>query len=177
MTIRPATLADAEGLARVHVDTWRSAYRGIVPDEVLDTLSYAGRAARWHEILLRTEGTTVNLVAEEEGQVVGFASGGPMREGPPGVDGELYALYVRAEAQGRGLGRRLTQAAAAWLHTHGYHSMLVLVLADNPACHFYERLGGHYVGAASITIGGVDLAERAYVWDDLTTLLPQEPSR
>ena len=177
MKIRPATLDDPDGLARVHIDTWRAAYRGIVPDAVLDGLSYPARAERWREILLRTTGATITLVAEDAGQVVGFAGAGSMREGPDGYDGELWALYVQPEYQGRGLGRQLTVAAAEWLHAAGYRSMLVLVLADNPSRHFYERLGGRYVGEASINIGGADLREAAYGWDNLAAWLDDEAQR
>lgn len=174
MNIRPATLDDPEGLARVHVDTWRAAYRGIVPDATLDGLSYARRAEQWREILLRATGTAITLVAEDDGQVVGFASAGPARMGPESYDGELWGLYVRPEYQGRGLGRQLTVAAAEWLRAVGYRSMLVLVLTDNPARAFYEHLGGRYVGEASINIGGADLREAAYGWDDLAAWLAAE---
>lgn len=174
MIYRLATLDDIHDLARVHVDTWRSAYASIVPDDYLASLSYANRAERWREILLRTEGTTATWVAEDEGQVVGFASVGPIREGPVGFDGEMYAIYVHPDYQGQGIGRHLAGLAAAWLRDQGYRSMLVLVLADNqPARRFYEALGGRYVGQGSIVIGGADLREAAYGWDDLTALLPE----
>jgi len=49
--VRRATPADAAGIARVHVDAWRATYRGIVPDEHLDALSYEGRQGMWSRIL------------------------------------------------------------------------------------------------------------------------------
>ena len=44
MRIRTATADDASGMARVHVDTWRTAYRDILPASVLSALSYEARA-------------------------------------------------------------------------------------------------------------------------------------
>ena len=40
VTIRPAEISDALGIARVHVNAWRETYKGIIPDSVLDALSY-----------------------------------------------------------------------------------------------------------------------------------------
>jgi arginine/ornithine N-succinyltransferase beta subunit len=90
--VRPAHLDDEETIARVHVDTWRTTYRGIVPDERLAKLDYARSAENWRRILT-PESKTRLFVAEDEGaQVVGFACGGPLRVPVAGFDGELYAI-------------------------------------------------------------------------------------
>ncbi len=41
--VRDATSADAPAIARIHIDSWRSTYRGIVPHEYLAELSYRER--------------------------------------------------------------------------------------------------------------------------------------
>lgn len=46
-SIRGATVADAEGIAHIHVASWRSTYRGIMPDALLAGLSMERRAANW----------------------------------------------------------------------------------------------------------------------------------
>ena len=174
--IRKAGVADAAAIAKVHVDTWRSSYRGIVPDSVLDGLSYDDREARWRERLSgRGRGF---LVAEDDaGDVVGFAWGGPQRSGVPEYAGEFYALYVLPDRQRQGVGRLLTASVAGELVERGMRSMLVWALADSPYRRFYESLGGRLLDKqAFYSSNGVELPEVAYGWADLGVLVgPSEP--
>src|SRR5215472_10508942 len=103
--VRDAQAGDATAIANVHVATWRTAYRGLLPDEFLRSLAEAGYEARWKRNL--QEGTALVYVASEGDKIVGFASGGRERAGESGFEGELYAIYVLEEAQGRGHGHRL----------------------------------------------------------------------
>lgn len=172
MNIRTAKPGDAAGIARVHVDSWRTTYPGILPAEVLASLSYQRRETAWVELLARQEG--VVLVAEDpSGQIVGFASGGPNREDNPQFAGELYAIYLLTTAQGKGLGRRLTRATTAWLAEHGMHSMLVWVAAANPSRRFYESLGGQYVESRIAVVGGVEIEEVSYGWPGTVIILKE----
>src|ERR1700694_2786198 len=90
--VRPAELDDAEGIARVHVATWRSAYRGLLPDDFLASLSEANYTERWRRVI--GDGLSRVFVVEEANGISGFASGGRERAGEVGFAGELYALYV-----------------------------------------------------------------------------------
>ncbi len=170
--IRAATPADAAPIARVHVDTWRATYVGIVSAEHLAGLSYPDMESRWEKILTTDQPATSNFVAETDvGKVVGFASGGPEREGNQTYRGEIYAIYVLKEHQGKGIGRRLVSALAERFLANGLGSMLAWVLTDNhPACRFYESLGGEQVGRKKSTIGGTNLEEVAYGWRDIASL-------
>ena len=152
--IRPADPSDAGAMARVHVDTWRSTYGGIVPAKHLASLSCRDRESKWFDILTTASPNTSNFVAEtESGDVVGFADGGPEREGNQTYRGELYAVYVLERYQRRGVGHRLVSAVAQRLISDGMYSMLVWVLQGNgPACRFYESLGGQRVGRQTIAI-------------------------
>ena len=170
--IREAVPTDAGPITRVHVDTWRTSYAGIVPDEHLAGLSYGDREAVWGQILSSNKPAQCNLVAETDGgEIVGFAGGGPEREGDEVYRGELYAIYLLQEHQGRGIGRRLACAVAQGLLSSGFDSMLLWVLEDNrPARRFYESLGGEQVGRKTIAIGGAALVELSYGWRDITGL-------
>ena len=169
--IREARPEDAPAIARVHVDSWRSTYTGIVPDEHLAALSYERREQGWRDALSNPDHPNFVYVAEDEaGNVVGFACGGPEREGHPDYKGELYAIYLFAQSQHRGLGRQLTQAIARRLVNASISSMLVWVLAGNPGRAFYEALGGQYLFEKKITIGEKELVEVAYGWQDIRTL-------
>ncbi|MBW4636255.1 MAG: GNAT family N-acetyltransferase [Iphinoe sp. HA4291-MV1] len=73
--------------------------------------------------------------------------------------------------QGQGIGSRLTLTLVKKLYELGFHSMLVWVLADNPACGFYEALGGHKIYEKQDEIGGIILNEIAYGWRDTLALI------
>jgi len=165
--IRLAQVEDAPAIARVHIDTWRTAYAGIVLAEHLARLSYERCEARWLPYLCDPQGETRTFVAEARGQVVAFASGGPARDPLPGLDGELYNLYVLEAFQGKGYGRLLVAQLAQDLAIQGYHSLIAWVVKDNPACRFYERLGGRLVGGKTVKVGGQALVDVAYGWPDL----------
>lgn len=166
MIVREATHTDVPIIAKVHVDTWRTTYRGIVPDEHLANLSYERRASSWYNILNHApKNGYFTYVAEDEfGEIIGFASGGEERTGDPVYKGELMAIYILQNQQGKGIGRCLVQAVAKKLYLSGITSMLVWVLVDNPACQFYAALGGKPVHEKEIEIGDKPLIEVAYGW-------------
>ena len=161
--VRPATPEDAPGIADVHVATWRTTYRGLLPDDFLASLSEEHYAERWRRVI--GEGSSRVFVVDLPERIVGFASGGRERAGESGFAGELYALYVLDGAQRHGHGRELVRAVAGALEEMEMPDMIVWVLRDNaPARHFYERLGGVYVRAQPITIGSATLEEVSYGW-------------
>ena len=178
ITIREARCDDVGGIARVHVEGWRTTYRGIVPDDFLAKLTYEDREQRWRNILCDEASSPIVYVAEDEsGQIVGFASGGPERTGDPVYLGELYAVYLLESHRRQGIGRRLVFRVAERLYQYGLNSMLVWVLAANPARHFYESLQAQFVQTQPIEIGGVTLEEVAYGWPDILVLRKLARSR
>src|SRR5262249_43465824 len=156
-----AQIADAEGIATVHVDAWRETYRGIVPDEVLNQLNYESRAQNWRRRIGACRQCL--FVAEIAGQIVGFVNAGPGREAPGGFDSEIYAIYLMRAYQGRGTGAALYRAAVQWLAEQGFQNMFLWVLADNPARSFYERMGGIEFGSKTTELGK-PLLEVSYGW-------------
>ncbi|MGG3007122.1 N-acetyltransferase family protein [Geobacillus stearothermophilus] len=166
--IRKATWADAPAIASVHVESWKTTYGGIVPDAYLETLTVEEKQTLWEKVLRQSNHSV--FVAEENGRVVGFVSGGRNRASDGSAaqyDGELYAIYLLKEAQGKGLGRQLVQALVGDLTQKGIHSLAVWVLTDNPSRGFYERLGGEKVAEERVEIGGKALRERCYGWQDI----------
>jgi ribosomal protein S18 acetylase RimI-like enzyme len=178
MRIREATPNDIPGIARVHIDTWRTAYVDIVPAAHLAGLSYEQRESRWRENLSSQGDGSFTLVADADGSVVGFAGGGPERDGLSGYDGELYGLYVLAAYQRQGIGRELTLTVARRLAAGGFKAMILWALKDNTKTRaFYEAMGGVSAGEKTITIGGAQLIEVAYGWPDLTHWLSRQEQR
>ncbi len=179
--IREATIADAQALAVVHVTSWQSTYRGAFPDEVLDNLSVEQRAATWRQSFEKPERKDFVLVAEAAatqtaaaGQVVGFAIVGPETKGLPDYSHELYAIYLLAEYQRQGIGRRLVTAVAERLLAEGMPGMAVWVLKQNQARHFYERIGAQPISDGFVEVGGQEYATQGYGWQNIAVILGEE---
>ena len=151
MNIRKAVSADALGIAKAHVDSWRSAYRGLVPDDRLARLDYTRGAERFRESITREE--EIIYVAENAEGIVGFLALGPCRDA--GIDsattGEVYALYIADEYWRKGIGRVMSSEADGILRSRGYSSVVLWVFEDNERARlFYEAMGFVADGARKI---------------------------
>jgi ribosomal protein S18 acetylase RimI-like enzyme len=167
-TIRPATIQDAERIANVHTETWRSAYRDLLP-EPLGELTPEVQRERWEESLSQTK-RTGTVVAEAGGEIVGFASFGPEPGNDYHYQGELYAIYVLPAYQQRGIGAQLLAEAARGLLGRGLPNMMAWVLSSNPARAWFEKRGGRFLREREVEFGGTKMWESAYGWDDLGQL-------
>jgi GNAT superfamily N-acetyltransferase len=154
--IRPGKPEDADGVARVHVETWQAAYAHALPRDRLATLDLAERAE-----LHRHRPPT--FVADLDGEIAGFVSVGASRD--EGFDGELYAIYVHPAHWGTGVGRALIAAGEQELAKLGHRDAILWVLDDNPrARRFYELAGWSTDGVArNIQVFGFDVPEIRYV--------------
>jgi ribosomal protein S18 acetylase RimI-like enzyme len=156
--IRRAVPDDAGRLARVHVETWREAYRGILPGNYLDSLSVAPRVGWWKRYV---GNDAVVHVAEVDAAVVGFCS-----VGASDLDGwgEVFALYVHPTEWGEGHGRRLIEAGEVSLRDAGFTRALLWVLERNDrARSFYERQGWRMGKPFRVEeIGGAQVSEVRY---------------
>jgi ribosomal protein S18 acetylase RimI-like enzyme len=163
--VRPARRGDATAIGRIHVETWRDSYAGLLPDRELLRMSTEIEGGRWERSLAGSEKV---LVAEEEGTVIGFGSCGRCRIRTLPYDGEVYTLYVAPDFQGRGAGRALLTALFRDLAAAGLHSALIWVLKENQSRFFYEAMGGRYIAERDEVFWGVAVSEIAYGWDALT---------
>ena len=139
MILRPAEPADAMGVARVHVRAWQVGYKGLLPDNYLETLKPEDRARRYNF------GSTdplvpATLVAVEAGEISGFATTAPARDPDAKGCGEVFALYVDPDRWARGIGASLIGAARERLLDMGFRSAVLWVMAGNVrAERFYRR--------------------------------------
>ncbi len=168
MIIREPILSDVSNIAKIHVDTWRTAYRGIVPDKYLEELSYEKKAKAWESIINgEIKDSRYIFIAEDEDHgVIGFVTCGAEREGDAVYRGELYAIYVTDEYQNSGVGGLLFKRVTEKLIELGFNSMLIWALEDNhKARRFYEIKGGKKIKEKCVDIGGEKLKEVAYGWE------------
>jgi len=172
ITIRRAVVDDATAVAEVHVASWRTTYPGIVDQAYIDSLSVPERAAAWGRRLATDSDTEpdVLVAVDADGDIVGFISGGAIRDPIAGCDAELYAIYLLDSMQQKGVGRRLVREWAGLALASGCHAAVVRVLAENPACSFYERLGAERLRDTQFTIAGKPYPERWYGWRNLYDL-------
>src|SRR4051794_15411678 len=166
-SLRAAGTGEAVALAHVHVESWRTTYAGIVPNQYLAGLDETLRVKLWQEWL---SGGAIVLVAERKGQLVGFAHAGRIREAVETADAEIYSLYLLRESQGRGIGRALLTEMSAVLKQQGFKSIALWVLERNNARGFYQSCGGRLAASKVIEIGGARLMEVAYWWPDLASI-------
>jgi len=146
MLVRPAGSSDAREIARIHIQTWRTAYAGILPDGFLAGMDLDARIAMWLQIIEGRIAPTQTFVAVDEDGTAGFVSVGAYRpdEGTaaePGV-GEIYAIYVDPDRWANGVGHALMETATGHLMVHGFREIRLWVYEANPRARtFYERCG------------------------------------
>ena len=169
ITIRAARPADARGIARLDIETWRTTYAGMVSASYLVGLSERRRELGWRSVILR-EPRDVRIAVEARGAIRGFGSCGPNR-GDRFFSGEVFTLYVAPDWQNQGIGRRLLIALFRRLVAVGRRSAIIWVLRDNPSRFFYERLGAHQVSHKPLVVGGSAVEAVAYGWHDLPGFL------
>ncbi|MEK4485613.1 GNAT family N-acetyltransferase [Psychrobacillus sp. FSL H8-0484] len=168
MKVREAKLSDANGIALVHVDSWRTTYRSILPDEYLMNLSYKRRKQLWETNIPKGN---VFVAENDEGKIVGFASGGKERSGKyKEYEGELSSIYILEEYQGQGIGRLLVKSVIKEIQNSGINTMLVLVLEENNSRRFYEAIGGKQINKVVVEIAGKKINELVYGWDNIRNI-------
>jgi GNAT superfamily N-acetyltransferase len=157
--IRPASAADVDAIAAVHVACWKSAYRGILEASVLEALRVEERARRWQDWI---SGPGVHvLVAVRGSRVIGFTRLCPAAPvaSPPESSAEVSHLYVDPSEQGGGIGLALLTRAFGLARESGYRTGLLWVLERNAAARaFYERFG--------LTPDGARHTDPAYLGND-----------
>jgi ribosomal protein S18 acetylase RimI-like enzyme len=160
--IRRAKPADAHSLASAHDESWRAAYRGIIPGPELEKLINR-RGPAWWDGAIR-KGSRISILVFGD-HVAGYANYGRNRAQSLPYQGEIYELYLRPEFQGLGFGRRLFSSARRDLAQSGMKSLVLWALSENEAAvEFYRTLGGRAVARSSEKFGDKTLDKVAYAW-------------
>ena len=165
---RRASIDDADAVARVHCESWRTTYPGLIPDHVIEAwCDLEKRTKGWREIIATRRATL--WLADQNDQVVGFADGGVAREPNDGFSGQLFGIYLLKSVQRQGVWRALVGHVFDDLRAKGYSNARVEVLATNStAIRFYQGLGARYVRDVPFEMMGETLVERVYGWDRLS---------
>src|SRR5688572_30811215 len=139
LVLREATIADLRPLAELHVRTYNETHVGPFGSGP----TYATRERQWRAKLLDADATHFALVLETPSrELVGFIWCHPTKDNP-GYAARLNKIYLLRGYQRRGLGKRMVTAAVDRLLENGLTSMVLFTEPDNePACRFYDQLGG-----------------------------------
>lgn len=137
LTFRPAVADDGRAIAEIHRDTWADTYTRWIPD-VVDGYDIGRSTENWSRYAT-ADGNRLT-VAENDGAMLGFACSGPARD----VEGagEVYAIYIRPERHGEGIGRTLMADALEWMADLGRPECILWVAEPSVRTRaFYERVG------------------------------------
>lgn len=167
--IRPAEPAEAAAIAALHCESWRSAYRGILPDALLDGPLELERARHWRDTFAALTADDAILVAERGAALVGFIA--VFAKGEPGFGALIDNLHVRPALTGGGIGRRLLGTAAARFAAAGASALHLWVYdANRPTLAFYKKLGGVVEEHGLERNGDLKIPHSRVVWRDLAAL-------
>lgn len=169
--IRDAHLDDAEGIARVHFESWKTSYRGIIDQSYLDAIVFEERLQFRKKIAQESQG--IHLVALCGDIIIGFCDAHTLRIDYKGITegqkfqriepGEVYGIYLLEDHKGKGIGRALFEETRLCLKKRGLSPFLLWALKDNKRARaFYERQGGILVDEISVKIGNQIYQEVAY---------------
>ncbi len=166
ITFREANIADTLAIAKVHVQSWRESFAGIVPQTFLEKMSVENRAKAFEK------GFTVDFykmfVAEtQENGIVGFADFGKIRDNQSKFEAELYAIYLLRDVQRKGIGGKLFDLGVKYLVANNMNSLSLTALEASPYKRFYEKMGGHLVERKTTNLEGKSYATVIYGWNKL----------
>ena len=162
----PARPGDAAAIAALHIESWRSAYRGLLPDEFLDGPIVPDRTRLWNErMVLPSAERRLVLKAMSGDALCGFVC--VLLDEEPQWGALLDNLHVRPALKGQGIGRQLFQAARDWVTrvAPGERMHLWVIEGNASARRFYDRQGGVVAERRIVeTVPGVEVAALRYVW-------------
>lgn len=171
MAIRAASADDFKAIARLHADSWRDAYRGLLPDGFINYEMDGELERYWRDVAL-SEKDFVLVDESQNGDIAGFIL----------VWGEempyIESLHVEPGRRSGGVGERLMRAAAEELQSRGFSTAHLWVMTGNPRARaFYERLGGHVTGEEPRDIFGYKALNYKVEWSDLSMIVNASPEQ
>lgn len=146
IAVRKAEIEDCRDLGRIHSESWKAAYKEIIPDSFLDMITAESREKRFADAMSR--GNERNFVAIRENEVVGFICIGKCRDDDlDDTFGEIWGIYLHPAYWRQGIGTSLMAFGLDCLKNEGFKRVSLWVLEKNEnARRFYEKFGFRYDG-------------------------------
>lgn len=148
-----------DDICRVYALSWKTAYRGMIPDDYLDALS----ETKWTSHLSKDSDRL--LLAIDHDKIVGVSTYSAARDSAMAGWGEIISLYLLPSYYRKGIGTKLLKAAIKELTDIGYRQLYLWVLEDNRSARsFYEQNGFIFSGDRQADqIGGKTVYELRYI--------------
>lgn len=138
--IRRAGVEDAHEISRIYALSWKTGYRGMIPQDYLDSLSEDYWTPKFQKWL--SEGTLRADLLFADGVPTGAVAYGKSRDEKLPEWGEIVSLYLRPEVFRRGCGTMLMEEAFRFFRGNGYRDCYLWVLRENERAQaFYRSLG------------------------------------
>ena len=157
VSVREAQPGDGPEIARIQIETWRTAYASILPAPVLDSLTAEAAEAAWGAAVQNPPSPHHHvLVAQEQHWLVGFAAVAPaddLEEGDPDPDAtsQVGPLLVELRWARRGHGSRLLAAAVDFARSDGMRRAIAWIpAADSASLDFLRSAGWEADGYARV---------------------------
>lgn len=163
LEIRYITKSDDKlAISKVYEESWKYAYKGIVPQDYLEDIP----EGQWAPNIEQED--RKNLVMVQEGMIIGTSGFGKSRMEEMNGFGEIISLYILPEYMGKGYGKLLLQAVVHELKKMGFGKVFLWVLEENQnARHFYEKCVFVQTECCLFSnIGGSELKEVQYCYQD-----------
>ncbi|MBG60328.1 MAG: hypothetical protein CMJ16_07710 [Peredibacter sp.] len=169
ITIRKATVEDAAEIANVHINSWREAYKSLLPQDFLDerALNFKNRYELWKRVTQNPNQVTLVAESTEHG-VVGMVNGTNGRDEDKKDWCEVWCIYLLEKYHGKKIGFNLLKQYFDIHSDKGFSKGYLWVLDNNPTIKFYEKVGGRYDGIDKEgEISGQKVKELMFVWDEI----------
>jgi len=167
MGVRYARFEDIKDIVKVQIDGWKTAYKGIVAEDYLNSLSYVTRQKKVED---SWKDGTFAVYESSTNEILGFSGFGERQnlelEGQDEYDCELGSIYVRPDCKGKGIGKDIFNFVSRELHNRGKTKMILWVLEDNlQSIEFYKKMGGEMVSKKEQEIGNETYSEISFGYD------------
>ena len=143
--IRKKQREDCSAVAHVVTVAWNETYKGIVPDDFLNSLYENEEERAINSYNKFNEKDNHQYVLEVDNNVVGFVNVGLSDETDYDNCGEIHAVYIINGYKGYGFGKKLIETGINELKEMGYDKMIFGCLVGNTSNKFYEHIGGKYI--------------------------------
>ena len=165
LIVRNIEEKDIPSVVDIQIDGWKSAYKGIVDNNILNSMN------RNERIEKRKNDYKQNgfIVAELNNQIVGFCRYIDSNKFTPNIsniDCELLALYVKPNLKYNGIGTKLFQFVTNEFKSKNKTKMILWCLKNNePSKKFYAKMGGKIIKERTIEIGEKEYLEVGFEYN------------
>jgi ribosomal protein S18 acetylase RimI-like enzyme len=142
VTVREATLEDAEVIAIVDIASHQAAYGDIFNHDDPSRRDFEPVVAKWQNVFSldrESRPARVVLVAVEGQEIVGYSTLGHSRDEDAQALGEVLTMYVAPERWRHGIGHQLMRSAIGWLRERHFEAATLWVLEENERARAFMR--------------------------------------